>query len=277
MQQVNAAARTTPSLSRSELTDSYNIAVPAYSRGSVHKVNLGKRAQADDRRPAGPQQPVRQAPPPNRPAPPPARQAPPAPAAPTPPPRPLQAPQLQHPLQRGQKSSLGLAQGDRSRLSAAFGWNVTDGRCDVDASAFLLRADGRVPGDEWFVFYGQTASPDGSVRLGPGGNSDRQVFSIDLGRLDPRIERIVFVMTINEAIEKRLDFGMIREAWLRVLDGSGREILSYRPQDFSRNITSMTLGEMYLHRGEWRFNPVGNGLNIDLAGQCAVYGVNIRD
>ena len=38
---------------------------------------------------------------------------------------------------------------------------------------------------------------------------------------------------------------------------------------------SMTLGELYLHQGQWKFNPVGNGVHMDLAGQCALYGVTL--
>ena len=173
----------------------------------------------------------------------------------------------------------------------AFGWNVLDGRCDVDVSAFLLGQDMRVPSDDWFVFYGQPASPDGSVRFRAAetadfqiGNlktapcgEDREAITVDLGRLDPRISRVAFVMTINEALENRLNFGMIHEAWMRVMDGSGRELVSYSPQELYDNITSMTLGELYLRNGEWRFTPVGNGMNVDLAGQCAIYGVDISD
>lgn len=261
--------RPMPALSRGDLSANTNRTRPAWRRGSVQRVNLGKRAELDDA--------PRAAAPLERRTAPPAPQAAPAPSQPLPPPRPLPIPDLQRPLQRGQKASTGLRQGDGSRLSIAFGWNVKDGRCDVDASAFLLGPDGRVPGDEWFVFYGQPESPDGSVRFAEDGRTDRQVIRLDLKRLDPSIQRIVFVMTINEAIERRLNFGMIQDAWLRMLDAGGREILSYRPLDLFPQITSMTLGELYLHKGEWKFNPVGNGLNIDLAGQCAVYGVDISD
>ena len=186
-------------------------------------------------------------------------------------------PELLRPVQRGQKTPLGIGQGAGARLRVAFGWNVTDARCDIDASAFLLGQDGRVPSDDWFVFYGQPASPDGAVRFAGGSAEEREEIAIDFGRLDPSIQRIVFVMTIDEALDRRLNFGMIRDAWLRVLDGTGREAVSYRPQELYENITSMTLGEIYLRNGEWRFNPVGNGVNTDLAGQCAVYGVTIGD
>ena len=181
-------------------------------------------------------------------------------------------------LSKGQRVSL-----DKSMTMAlvGLGWdpNRYDGGFDfdLDASAFLLGADGKVLSDDWFVFYGQPESPDGAVRIGAQGDGDRQVLTVDLDRLSPQIQRIVFVMTINEALENHLNFGMIDDAWLRVLDAAGRELVSYDPAELYDNITSMTLGELYLRNGEWRFNPVGNGMDCDLAGQCAVYGVNISD
>lgn len=286
MIEIKTATKVAPALSRDTLAGAMGCVLPAYTRDTVRNINLGKqaglpgasepprRAAAPSRQPVPasrpkpydapavprPSEPVRSATPANPPA-----------------PRPLPVPELLRPVQRGQKTPLGIHQGQPVRLKVGFGWNVKDGRCDVDASAFLVTNTGKVPSDDWFVFYGQPESPDGSVRFGEDGRADRQVIALDLRRLDPAIERVVFVMTINEALENGLNFGMIRDAWLRVLDDGGHELVSYRPADFFENITSMTLGELYLRNGEWRFNPVGNGVNTDLAGQCAVYGVQITD
>lgn len=274
---VSNVTRTAPALTRGADLDAFNRVCRAYGRDSIHRVNLGKPSGPSGRNGNVGSARGRQAPAPaygHNPASRPPWQA----AAAAPPvPRVLPVPVQHRGVLRGQKTALGIPQGGRTRLKIGFGWNVLDGRCDIDASAFLLAADGRVPSDDWFVFYGQPNSPDGSVRIEADGRVDRQVVSVDLGRLDPSIQRVVFVMTINEALENRLNFGMIRDAWLRVLDDQGRELLSYRPEELYPNITSMTLGELYLHRGEWKFNPVGNGVNTDLAGQCAVYGVAISE
>lgn len=292
MIEIKTATKVAPALSRDTLTGAMARVLPAYTRDTVQNVNLGKQAgfpgaSEPPRRAASvPRlaEPVRaaaphRAPEPPRPAAPVRPVEPPRPAAPASPPAPLPlpVPTLMRPAQRGQKTPLGIRQGQPARLKVCFGWNVKDGRCDVDASAFLVTNTGKVPSDDWFVFYGQPQSPDGSVRFGEDGRTDREVIALDLSRLNPAVERVVFVMTINEALERRLNFGMIRDAWLRVLDDGGRELVSYRPTDFYENITSMTLGEIYLRNGEWRFNPVGNGVNTDLAGQCAVYGVEITD
>ena len=205
--------------------------------------------------------------------------APAGPAVPPPPQAPAvkPVPPLARPLRKGQKTPLQFQDPRSRRLRACFGWNVKDSRCDIDASAFLVDASGRVPDDGWFVFYGQTGSPDGSVTFSedPGG-MDREVIQVDLERLDPSIQKIVFVLTINEAFAQGLDFSMLRDVYVRLLDGaSDRELLSYRLEEYFETVTSITVGELYLYNGQWKFNPVGNGLHQDLAGQCAVYGVEI--
>ena len=270
MIEIGTFNKTAPALARSDFAgDVFNRVRPAYARNTVGNINLGKRLAPD-----GPTPRPAQRPPAYEPTPRPAQRPP---AYETTPPVSVKPPELLRPALKGQKVALGIAQGQAARLRVAFGWNVKDARCDVDASAFLLNGAGRVPADEWFVFYGQPDSPDRAVGLRDGSGADRQAIDVDLGRLDPEIQRLVFVLTINEALERQLDFGMIADAWLRVLDDTGRELVSYRPTELYDGVTSMTLGELYLRKGEWRFNPVGNGVHTDLAGQCAVYGVNIGD
>ena len=164
----------------------------------------------------------------------------------------------------------------RDAIRVCVGWNVKDARCDIDVSAFLLNDTQRTPGDDWFVFYGHPVSPDGSVRFShdPIG-ADREIIGIDFKQLNPGITKIVFVLTIHEAFQKRLNFSMVQDAYLRILEARGqREILSFRLTDYYENVTSMTIGELYHRNGQWRFNPVGNGVHQDLAGQCAIYGVS---
>ena len=182
-------------------------------------------------------------------------------------------PTLVNKVQKGQKTQLSL--GALTAVEARFGWNVTDARCDVDVSAFLLGADGTVIGDSWFVFYGQTLSPDGSTRFVEGGSADREMIQIDLARLDPQVKKIVFVLTINDALENRLHFGMLKDAYIRIMDQSGKELVSFLMTEYYNNIISMMIGELYLHNGAWKFNAVGNGVARDLAGLCGLYGVQV--
>ncbi len=182
-------------------------------------------------------------------------------------------PALENKVQKGQK--VLLSSGVITAVDACFGWNVTDSRCDVDVSAFLLGADGKVIGDSWFVFYGQALSPDKSTRFMEGGGADREKIQIDLGKLDPRVKKIVFVLTINDALQNRLHFGMLKDAYVRIMDKSGKELVSFLMTEYYNNVISMMIGELYQHNGTWKFNAVGNGVAKDLAGLCALYGVQV--
>ena len=168
-----------------------------------------------------------------------------------------------------------LATGAPNAVDACFGWNVKDTRCDVDVSAFLLGPDGKVIGDSWFVFYGQTLSPDQSTKFVDSGSVDREMIQIDLKRLNPQVKKIVFVLTINDALTDKLHFGMLKDAYVRILDKSGKELVSFMMTEYYDNVISMMIGEIYQHNGAWKFNAIGNGVAKDLAGLCELYGVQV--
>jgi len=186
-------------------------------------------------------------------------------------------PQLLKPIQKGQKVTLGVGL-PLTALKVCFGWNSTNAECDVDVSAFMLGADGRVIGDEWFVFYGQTNSPDNSTIFRMDNGADREIIDINLQTLNPTVKKIVFVLTINEALEKRLHFGMMKDAYVRILDPhTNSELVSFKMTDYYSNVISMMIGEVYQHNGTWKFNAVGNGVAKDLMGLCELYGVQVMD
>lgn len=188
-----------------------------------------------------------------------------------------QVPPLTKTVKKGQKVSLETS-GKLRKIRACFGWNSVNGLCDVDVSAFLLGADGRVLGDSWFVFYGQKNSPDQSTVLKMDGGTDREVIALDFERLNPAVEKIVFVLTIHEALERRLHFGMLKDAYVRILDGEhAAELVSFPMSDYYTNVISMMIGEIYRYQGSWKFHAVGNGVARDLAGLCELYGVSVSD
>lgn len=182
-------------------------------------------------------------------------------------------PSLLHPVQKGQKVALNGVS-STSKIRVSLGWNTKDSRCDVDVSAFMLGASGKVIGDDWFVFYGQEESPDHSMQFHGEDTTDREFITIDLSKLNPSVTKIVFVLTINEALENRLNFSMLSDAYIRVLLSPGNtEVVSFKMSDYYSNVTSMMIGEVYAHNGAWKFNAIGNGVARDLAGLCELYGV----
>ena len=185
-------------------------------------------------------------------------------------------------LKKGQKVSLSQMNPQLAQIQVCLGWDILNQECDLDASAFMLGADNKVVGDDWFVFYGQPTSPDGSITHSGDSNGagvgDDEIITIDLKKISPNVQKITFVVTINEAREKRLNFSMVQNAYVRVVDKStNKELVRFMLSEYFATVTSMVVGELYNKGGQWRFNPVGNGFAEDLAGLCGVYGVNVAD
>lgn len=174
-------------------------------------------------------------------------------------------------LKKGQKIPVA----DPFGIKISLGWDILDSRCEPDASAFMLGADGKVLSDEWFIFYGQTTSPDGSVKYSSGQTDDDAVMTIDFRKVRPEVQRIVFSVTIYEAVEKGLNFGMTSDVYARITDSRNVETARFILDECYSNVTAMVLGELYRYKGEWKFNAVGSGVARDLAGFCAMYGVNL--
>lgn len=185
-------------------------------------------------------------------------------------------------LKKGQKVNLAGTGVTLSNIQVCLGWDLVNQACDLDASAFMLGADNRIIGDDWFVFYGQTSSPDGSVThsgdsQGEGAGDD-EIISINLLGVNPACKKITFVVTIDEALQKGLNFSMVANAYVRVVNqATGEELVHFALTDYYANVTAMVVGEVYNHNGTWKFNAVGDGVAKDLAGLCTMYGVNVVD
>lgn len=186
-------------------------------------------------------------------------------------------PVLSKPIQKGQKATLFSLQ-QAPVLKACLGWNVLSQACDIDVSAFLLGDNDKVIGDAWFVFYGQTQSPDSSTSFHTGGENYREAITIDFKKLNPAVKKIVFVLTINEALQKNLNFSMVKDAYIKLIDERTQsELVSFKMTDYYSNVISMMIGEVYAYKDTWKFNAIGNGVAKDLAGLCSLYGVQIDD
>lgn len=150
---------------------------------------------------------------------------------------------------------------------------------DLDASVFLLGADGKVLDDSCFVFYNQKDAPgvhhNGDERTGASEGDDESI-DIDLTALDSRIEKIAFVVTIYEAEARGQNFGMVNNSGMRISDAvSGTEFINYELGEEAGTETAVLVGELYKHNGEWKFKAVGAGYNGGLTKFCIDYGVEI--
>ncbi len=174
-------------------------------------------------------------------------------------------------LQKGQKIDIGL-----SKLTIGLGWDPIEGTAfdfDLDASAFMIDEQRQIPSEPFFVFYGNTDSPDGSLRHTgddpTGGNSidgDDESIEVDLSKVDPRINEILFVVTIHQANERKQNYGQVRNSYIRIVDDSnGREVAKYElGEDFSIE-TAVEFGRLYKRNNQWKFEASGIGYREDLA------------
>ena len=167
---------------------------------------------------------------------------------------------------------VGLGWDERSTTGAAF---------DLDASALLLNASGKILSDSHFVFFNNLESPEGSVKhtgdnLDGSGEGDDESILVDLTAVPAECHKIVFPVSIYEAHERSQSFGQVRNAYIRVVDqDNGTELTRYDLTEDASTETAMIFGELYRHQGEWKFRAVGQGYASGLAGIARDYGVNV--
>ena len=99
------------------------------------------------------------------------------------------------------------------------------------------------------------------------------MISIDFSKLDSRVKRIVFVLSIYEALEKQLDFTMLKDIYIRIMDKNDTELVSFMVEESGTNMASMLIGEIYQYKDKWKFSAVGSGFVKDLAVVGEWYGV----
>lgn len=193
--------------------------------------------------------------------------------------------------------AINLSKGERINLTKqssgavfrfALGWNANAApgqpEFDLDASAFLCHYDAagnpKLIAEPGFVYYNNKVSADGGVvhsgdnRTGAG-DGDDEVILVDTSKLDPLVEEISFVVTIHEGAQRGQNFGQVKKAYVRILEGASGEAELARydlEEDFS-GATAMHFGSLYKKDGEWRFKAMGAGLGkVGLAEILTQYG-----
>lgn len=172
-------------------------------------------------------------------------------------------------LSKGQKISLTKSNPGLKKVIVGLGWDVnafdTGSAFDLDSCAFLLTDSGKVSRPEDFVFYGNLSHPSGAVEhmgdnLTGAGDGDDEQITINLTAVPSDVDRIVFVVNIYQAIERKQHFGMIQNAFIRIVDNrNNTEICRYSLTDDYSDSMAMIFGEIYKHNNEWKFNAMGQG------------------
>lgn len=167
-------------------------------------------------------------------------------------------------LQKGQRIGLGL-----QKVGVGLGWDPNDSTghdFDLDASAFMLGSSGKVPKDEFFVFYNNPKSPDGAVessgddQTGGSSDGDDETLVIEFDKVDASVNEIIVAVTIHEYQTRNQNFGQVRNSFIRIYDAvTNEEICKYElDEDFSVE-TAIEFGRLYRKDSEWKFEAVGKG------------------
>lgn len=188
-------------------------------------------------------------------------------------------------LQKGQRVSLD---DNMTMALVGLGWDtnkyVGGYDFDLDASAFLLGANGKCMRDEDFVFYNNLNGRDGAVvhqgdNLTGEGEGDDEVILIDFTKMPEEIQKIAICVTIHEADKRRQNFGQVSNAYVRVAriddptDMIGEDKLRFDlMEDFSIE-TALVVCEIYKHNGQWKFNAVAAGYQGGLEALVHSYGL----
>ena len=187
-------------------------------------------------------------------------------------------------LAKGGNVSLTKVAPSLTAVSVGLGWDVrttTGADFDLDASALLCGADGKVVSDAHFIFFNNLKSPDGSVEhtgdnLTGEGEGDDESINVDLANVPPTVEKVVFPVSIYDADNRRQSFGQVSNAFIRVVDRSnGTELARYDLAEDASTETAMIFGELYRHNAEWKFRAIGQGYASGLRGIAQDYGVNV--
>ena len=178
-------------------------------------------------------------------------------------------------LQKGQKISLTKDNASLNNIMVGLGWDEVQQKkkgffapkpqdIDCDASALLLTG-GKLQKKQDVVYFGNLQHRSGAVkhmgdnRTGAGEGDDEQIL-VKLKEVPQEIDKIVIVVNIYQAKQRGQHFGLIRNAFIRIVDGNtNAEMCRFNLSEDYTDMTALIVAEIYRHNGEWKFNPVGQG------------------
>lgn len=193
-------------------------------------------------------------------------------------------------LTKGQRISLTKEDASLSRIMVGLGWDPVQSSSgggllkslfnsqpdiDCDASVFMLNANDKLENNKHVVYFGNLKSADGSIShmgdnlTGDGDGDDEQIM-VNLSMVPQNVQKLVFVVNIYDCIKRRQHFGLIQNAFIRIVNlDNNKELIRFNLTDQYSNMTALTVGELYRHGSEWKFVAVGQGSQDTSLGDMA--------
>ena len=179
-------------------------------------------------------------------------------------------------LQKGQKIDLTKGGGGLRSVMVGLGWDEVQQKrgffapkpqsIDCDASAILCGADGKVVGrdiNSSVIYFSNLRHPSGAIihqgdNLTGAGEGDDEQIMVNLPQVPPEIDKIVFVVNIYDAKVKGQHFGLIQNAFIRLVNlDNNSEICRFNLSENYSGMTGLVVAEIYRRNGEWKFNAIG--------------------
>lgn len=179
-------------------------------------------------------------------------------------------------LVKGQKIDLTKGNAGLTKVIVGLGWDPLEAKggffglkkaanVDCDASALLLDANGKLSGEKNLVcFYNKQSGCQSVVHTGDNitgeGEGDDEQIIVQLDRVPAGIHKILCVVNIYECESRKQDFGMIKSAYIRIVNpANNSELIRFNLTDNFAGKTALVVGELYRNNGEWKFNAIGEG------------------
>lgn len=187
-------------------------------------------------------------------------------------------------LKKGQRVDLTKGQAGLSKIMVGLGWDQVQAagsqksggllksmfgggapNIDCDASVLMLDANEKLAHKDNTIYFGNLKSRDGAVQhlgdnlTGAGEGDDEQII-INLSQVSPEVQKLVFVVNIYDCERRKQDFGLIQNAFIRVVNlANNQELLRFNLTEQFAGQTSLFVGEIYRHQNEWKFSAIGQG------------------
>jgi tellurite resistance protein TerA len=180
-------------------------------------------------------------------------------------------------LVKGQKTDVTKTNPGLSQIGIGLGWN-SPANIDLDTSAFLLGASGKVDNDEQLVFYNNPTKSGVNFIDQSSHGTDKKQFTIQFLGVPANVEKVAITLTIHEGEKLKQQFSQVTQAYLRIFHPStGQDMLRYELGNQFSFETAIVVGELYRYGIEWKFSAIGSGFSGGLKALCGNFGIEVKD
>jgi len=189
-------------------------------------------------------------------------------------------------LVKGQKIDLTKGNAGLSNVIVGLGWDPAEpargffgvkkqANVDCDASALMLNENGKLVKKGNLVCFHNKQSPCNSVihsgdNLTGDGDGDDEQIMVNLNAIPSDVHKVLVVVNIYDATNRKQDFGLIKSAYIRVINAVGNnELIRFNLSDNYNGYTALICGELYRQGGEWKFAAIGEGSHAAHINQLA--------